>query len=178
MNSFDITGITQSNQERFHSALKHVLTSTDTSVAILDDLDGTEDLAETFIDDDDVEYLDEDEDEDALSDALSESSDSSSEDEATQINQMSENEDQQIQDGRNPADITHPNTEYEEDIKLIQEHRASRKRKNTLPEPTNKRKRSNDEELVEPQRKKALSNLTNTDASTNHHHHTRSQARN
>jgi hypothetical protein len=152
-----------------------VLTSTDTSVAILDDLDGTEDLAETFINDDDVEYLDEDENEDALS----ESSDSSSEDEeATQMNQMSENEDQQIQDDRNPADITHPNTEYEEDIELIQEHRASRKRKNTLPEPTNKRKRSNDEELVEPQRTKALSNLTNTDASTNHHHHTRSQARN
>jgi hypothetical protein len=56
--------------------------------------------------------LDEDEDEDALSDALSESSDSSSEDEeAPQMNQMSENEDQQIQDDRYPADITHPNTE-------------------------------------------------------------------
>jgi hypothetical protein len=95
--------------------------------------------------------LDEDEDEDALSvalsDALSESSDSSSEDEeAPQMNQMSENEDQQ--DDRYPADITHPNTEYEEDIELIQEHRASRKRKN----------KSNENE---PKQKKTLPVLTN-----------------
>jgi len=76
---------------------------------------------------------------------------------------MSENEDQQ--DDRYPADITHPNTEYEEDIELIQKHRASRKRKNksnenepkkkkTLPVLTNKRKRFNDEDPVEPQKKK------------------------
>lgn len=64
-----LTSITQSNPIFFHSALRHVLVDTnDTSVAILEDLDGTEDLSEMFVDDDEVEYLDESEEENELDD--------------------------------------------------------------------------------------------------------------
>ena len=85
LNSFDITGITQSNPERFHSALKHVLTSNDTSSAIIDDLDGTEDLSETFLDDEEVEYVEKEdmgEMEDTEDDASSAADSSSNDDEA------------------------------------------------------------------------------------------------
>ena len=85
MNSFDITGITQSNPEKFHSALKHALTSNDTSSAIIDDLDGTEDLSETFLDDEEVEYVEKEdmgEMEDTEDDASSAADSSSDDDEA------------------------------------------------------------------------------------------------
>ena len=42
--------------------MKHVLTSNDTSIAILDDLAGTEDLADMFLDDEEIEYVDSDDD--------------------------------------------------------------------------------------------------------------------
>jgi hypothetical protein len=176
-NSFDITGITQSDPERFHSALKHVLSSNDTSVTILEDLDGTEDLAETFLDDEEVEYFEEedmdDTEDEAISDASSAADSSSDDDEPNRLmSPISETEQQPNQENRRPSDITQPNTENEEDISSIRENRVGRKRKNKSSEnepkhkiirsdTNNKRKRATDDEHEESQRKKVFSNLTN-----------------
>lgn len=54
--SFTITGIPQSDPELFHSALKHVLNSNDTSIAILNDLD----VGNMFLDNEEIEYVDSD----------------------------------------------------------------------------------------------------------------------
>jgi hypothetical protein len=84
--SFTCTGITQSDPELFHAALKHVLTSNDTSIAILDDLDGTEDLADMFLDDEEIEYVDSDDDnEENDDDELSDTSSISSSDDENQV---------------------------------------------------------------------------------------------
>ena len=52
-NSFDICGITQNDQMVYHSALRHILTTDDLRVDVLDELDGTEDLNEMFIENED-----------------------------------------------------------------------------------------------------------------------------
>ena len=64
--SFEITGITQLSPEFFHSTLKQIITWNDTSTTILDDLDGTEDLNEMFVDDEELDFLS---DEESLSDS-------------------------------------------------------------------------------------------------------------
>jgi len=66
--------------------LKHVLTSNDTSIAILDDLAGTEDLADMFLDDEEIEYVDSDDDnEENDDDELSDTSSISSSDDENQV---------------------------------------------------------------------------------------------
>ena len=66
--------------------MKHVLTSNDTSIAILDDLAGTEDLADMFLDDEEIEYVDSDDDnEENDDDELSDTSSISSSDNENQV---------------------------------------------------------------------------------------------
>lgn len=100
IHSFNITGITQSDPERFHGALKHVLSTNETTATILEDLDGTEDLAEMFVDDDenedDLTIDDDDEtddyDDDVLSDNSSVLSESEEEIQAPLLSQITEPE--------------------------------------------------------------------------------------
>ncbi len=49
--SFDVCGITQNNQINYHSALRHLLTTNEIPITMLDKLDGSEDLDEIFFDD-------------------------------------------------------------------------------------------------------------------------------
>ena len=60
-NSFDVCGITQNNNENYHSALSNVMSSNVLPVTILDELDGTEDLGEMFVDEEEEEMEDDSE---------------------------------------------------------------------------------------------------------------------
>ena len=68
-NSFDVCGITQNNNENYHSALSYVMSSNVLPVTILNELYGTEDLGEMFVDEveeemeDDSETIDDDDSE-------------------------------------------------------------------------------------------------------------------
>jgi len=59
-NSFDVCGITQNNNENYHSALSYVMSSNVLPVTILDELDGTEDMGEMFVGEEDEEMEDSD----------------------------------------------------------------------------------------------------------------------
>jgi len=59
-NSFDVCGITQNNNENYHSALSYVMSSNVLPVTILGELDGTEDLGEIFVGEEDEEMEDSD----------------------------------------------------------------------------------------------------------------------
>jgi len=59
-NSCDVCGITQNNNENYHSALSYVMSSNVLPVTILDELDGTEDLGEMFVGEEDEEMEDSD----------------------------------------------------------------------------------------------------------------------
>jgi hypothetical protein len=61
--SFDVCGITQNNEIHYHTALRHILTKEDLPVTKLNELDGTEDLSEIFVDEDDEYAESEDGDE-------------------------------------------------------------------------------------------------------------------
>jgi len=49
-NSFDVTGIMQNDVDRYHSALRHILTTDELPITFLEDLDGSEDLGNMFVD--------------------------------------------------------------------------------------------------------------------------------
>jgi len=48
-----VCGINQNNEIHYHTALRHILTKEDLPVTKLNELDGTEDLSEMFVDLDD-----------------------------------------------------------------------------------------------------------------------------
>lgn len=181
VNSFNITGITQSEPDRFHSALKHVLNTNETKITILDDLDGTEDLAETFIDDEEVEFVedpvgDEETEEEELSNTSSnDSSDESDAVEFVPMNQFSAGESSNSTIEAPSQASTRVLTENVENISIVSEYRSQQKRKNRPNESdlTKKRKRGADEDETdethgnqEPQRKKPLNDSTNTNVSS------------
>ena len=64
--SFDVTGITQSDESLFHEALRHILETNELPATVLDDLDGTENLDEMLVDEEtplsDSETIDSDDD--------------------------------------------------------------------------------------------------------------------
>ena len=72
IDSFNITGITSSDANSYHSALRHLLENNEIPITVLEDINGTEDLDDMFIYDDndddeiinDVEVEDDDDDED------------------------------------------------------------------------------------------------------------------
>lgn len=49
MKSFECTGLTQNNEQNYHSALRHIITTNDLPKTVLEDLDGTEDLGNMFM---------------------------------------------------------------------------------------------------------------------------------
>ncbi len=56
---FDVCDINQNNKIHYHTVLLHILTKADLPVTKLNELDGTEDLSEMFVDLDD-EHEDDD----------------------------------------------------------------------------------------------------------------------
>jgi hypothetical protein len=66
-NSFVVTGITQNDESKYHSPLRHILTSNEVPLNVLDDLTAADELEEVFVDSEDDSYSD-----DELTDVLTE----------------------------------------------------------------------------------------------------------
>ena len=67
-NSFVVTGITQNGESKYHSPLRHILTSYEVPLNVLDDLTEADELEEVFVDSADDSFSDDD-----LTDVLTES---------------------------------------------------------------------------------------------------------